>query len=96
MSILCSTADAISSGSCPILFKVLTLNVAICSVCLHFSSFDCLSSVADFSNTEQDAPLFTRAKSDAVCVCGLSVGHGYLSMAVLFSSIEATLIEEQQ
>ena len=48
MSILCSSADAISSGSCPILFKVLTLNVAICSVCLHFSSFDCLSSVADF------------------------------------------------
>ena len=24
------------------------------------------------------------------------VGHGYLSMAVLFSSIEDTLIEEQQ
>ena len=67
MSILCSSADAISSGSCPILFRVLTLNVAICSVCLHFSSFDCLS-----------------------------VGHGYHSMAVLFSSIEATLIEEQQ
>ena len=102
MSILFSSADAISSGSCPILFKVLTLNVAICSVCLHFSSFDCLSSVADFSNTEARAPtsagraLFTRAKSDAVCVCGLSVAHGYLSMAVLFSSIEATLIEEQQ
>ena len=56
MSILCSSADAISSGSCPILFKVLTLNVAICSVCLHFSSFDCLSSVADFSNTETRAP----------------------------------------
>ena len=56
MSILCSSADAISSGSCPILFKVLTLNVAICSVCLHFSSFDCLSSVADFSNTEARAP----------------------------------------
>ena len=55
MSILCSSADAISSGSCPILFKVLTLNVAICSVCLHFSSFDCLSSVADFSNTEARA-----------------------------------------
>ena len=64
MSILCSTAVAISSGNCPILFKVLTLNVTICSVCLHFSSFDRLSSVADFSNTEarpqpqQDAPLF--------------------------------------
>ena len=56
MSILCSTADAISSGSCPILFKVLTLNVAICSVCLHFSSFDRLSSVADFSNTDARAP----------------------------------------
>ena len=103
MSILCSSADAISSGSCSILFKVLTLNVAICSDCLHFSSFDCLSSVADFSNTEARAPtsagrtpFFTRAKSDAVCVSGLSVGHGYLSMAVLFSSIEATLIEEQQ
>ena len=51
MSILCSTADAVSSGSCPILFKLLTLNVAICSVCLHFSSFGRLSSVADFSNT---------------------------------------------
>ena len=103
MSILCSSADAISACSCPILFKVLTLNVAICSVCLHFSSFDCLSSVADFSNTEARAPtsagrapFFTHAKSDAVCVCGLSVGHCYLSMAVLFSSIEATLIEEQQ
>ena len=56
MSILCSTADAISSGSCPILFKVLTLNITICSVCLHFSSFDRLSSVADFSNTEARAP----------------------------------------
>ena len=103
MSILCSTADAISSGSCPILFKVLTLNIAICIVCLHFSSFCCLSYVADFSNTETRAPtsagrapFFTRAKSDAVCVCGLSVGYGYLSMAVLLSSIEATLIEEQQ
>ena len=56
MSILCSTADAISSGSCPILFKVLTLNVAICIVCMHFSSFCCLNSVADFSNTEARAP----------------------------------------
>ena len=50
MSTLCFTADSVSSGSCPILFKVLTLNVAICIVCLHFSNFYCLSSVADFSN----------------------------------------------
>ena len=80
MSILCSTADAVSSVSWPILFKVLTLNVGICIACLHFSSFCCLSSVADFSN--RTATFFTRAKSDAVYVCGLSVGHGYLSMAV--------------
>ena len=71
MSILCSTADAVSSGSCPILFKVLTLNDAICRVCLHFSSFCCLSSGADFSNTEtraqQDTPLFYPRKER----CGL-------------------------
>ena len=80
MSILCSTADAISSGSCPILFKVLTLNVAICSVCLHFSSFDRLSSVVDFSNTkararpQQDAPLYyPREERCGLCMwfeCG--------------------------
>ena len=84
MSILCSTADAVSSDSWPILFRVLTLNVAICIVCLHFSSF-CLSlsSVADFSNTEdRTRPFFTRAKSDAVYGSGLSTSHGYLSMAV--------------
>ena len=88
MSILCSTADAVNSGSWPILFRVLTLNATICIVCLHFSSF-CLSSVTDFLNTEAKAPtstgrapFFTHTKSNAVYVCGLSVGHGYLSMAV--------------
>ena len=86
MSILCSTADAVSSGSWPILFKVLMLNVAICIVCLHLSSFCCLSSVADFSKTEARAPTsawrtpFLPARR--VYVCGLSVGHGYRSMAV--------------
>ena len=51
MSMLWSIAEAVSSGSWPILFKVLMLNVAIYMVCLHFSNF-CfsLSSVADFSN----------------------------------------------
>ena len=89
VSTLCSAADAVSSGSCPILFKVLKLNVAICIDCLHFSNFCCLSFVADFSNTEARAPtsavsasFFTRVKSNAVFTCGLSVGHGYLSMAV--------------
>ena len=89
MSILCSMEDAVSSGSCPILFKVLTLNVATCTVCMHFSNFCSLSSVADFSNTETRASttagrasFFTHAKSDAVWTCGLSVSHGYLSMAV--------------
>ena len=49
MSILWSIAEAVSSGSWPILFQVLTLKVAICIVLLHFSNF-CfsLSSVADF------------------------------------------------
>ena len=63
-------ADAVCSGSCPILFKVLTLNIAICIVRLHFSNF-CLSSLADSSNTEARAPtsagrapFFTRAKKD--------------------------------
>ena len=71
------------------LSKGLTINVTVCIVCLHFSSFCCLSSLAHFSNTEARAPAsagrapsFTRAKSDAVYVCGLSLGHGYLSMAV--------------
>ncbi len=48
-------ADTVSSGSRPILFKFLTLNVTICIMHLHFSNF-CLRSVADFSNTEAKAP----------------------------------------
>ena len=102
MSISCSTADAVSSGSWPIQFKVLTLNVAICIVCLHFSSF-CLSSVADFSNT------VARAPTPAGCAPFLPVQRAMRFMYVvwvwimvifrwlfLFSSIEATLIDEQQ
>ena len=51
-------ADAVSSGSYPILFKVLMLNVAICIVCLHFSNFGfSMNSVADFSNTEARATI---------------------------------------
>ena len=68
MSILCSTADAVTSVSWPILFRVLTLNVAICIVCLHFSSF-CLSSLADFSNTE------ARARTSA--------GHAPIELTIL-------------
>ena len=55
MSMLGSIAEAVSSSSWPILFKVLTLNIAICIVLLHLSNF-CLSSVADFSNTRARAP----------------------------------------
>ena len=72
-------ADAVSSSSCPILFKVLTLNVTICIVYLHFCNF-CLSSVADFSNTE------ARVPSSAGCARFWLViwvkGHSNLSMAV--------------
>ena len=102
MSILCSTADAISSGSCPILFKVLTLNVTICSVCLHFSSFCRLSSVADFSNTEARAPTsagrapFYPREERCGCVCGFECGSWLSFDGCLISSIETTLIEEQQ
>ena len=58
MSMLLSMADAVSSGNCPILFKVLTLNIAIWIVRLHLSNF-CLSSGADFSNAEARAPTET-------------------------------------
>ena len=57
MSMLWSIADAVCSGSCPILFKVLTLNVAICIVIFHLRNFCfCLNSVADFSNAGARAP----------------------------------------
>ena len=73
MSMLCSMADAVSSGSCPILFKVLTLNVAICIVCLHFSNCCCLSSVADLSNTSAGhAPFYPREER-----CGLYMWFEY-------------------
>ena len=39
MSMLWSMVDTVSSGCCPILFKVLTLNLSICIVRLHFSNF---------------------------------------------------------
>ena len=50
-------AEAVSSGSWPILFKVLKFNVAICILLLHFRNF-CfsLSSVAGFCNTGVRAP----------------------------------------
>ena len=86
MSILCSTSDVVSSGSYPILFKVLTLNVAICILCLHFSNFCWLSWFFEHwgqgSNFSRTRLIFTCAKSDAVFTSGLSVGHVYLSMAV--------------
>ena len=57
MSILCSAADAVSLGGWPILSKVRTFSVAICTVLLHLSSFClCLNSVADFSNTGTRSP----------------------------------------
>ena len=61
MSILYSVADAVSSASWLVLFKVLTLSVAICTVLLHLINFSLclilsLSSVTDFLNTEAKAP----------------------------------------
>ena len=84
MSMLWSIAEAVSSGRWPILFKVLTLNIAICIVLLHFSNccFS-LSPVVDFSNRGARAPTSAgRAKSDAIWTSGLSVSHGNLSIAI--------------
>ena len=80
------------SGIWPILFEVLTLNVTICIVLLHFSNI-CfsLSSVADFFKTGARGPtsagralFFTHAKGDAIGICGLSMSHNNLSMAVFY------------
>ena len=102
MSMLWSMADAVSPGSCPILFKVRTLNVAICIVRLHFSNF-CLSSVADFSNTDARAPtsagrtpfLPARRAMQFWQVVWLWV-MVIFRWLFLFSSIDGTLIDEQQ
>ena len=50
--------DTVSSGSCPILFKFITLQVAIYIVCLPFSNIF-LSSIADFSNTATRKYIYT-------------------------------------
>ena len=68
-------ADAVSSGSCPILFKVLMLNVAICVVRLHFSNFH-LSSVADFSNTEARVPTSAGRISFLLARRAMQFAHG--------------------
>ena len=80
MYILCSTANAVSCGSWPILF-----NVAIWIVCLHFSSFFLFELCSWFfehccpvSNLSRTSLFFTRAKSDAVYVCSLSVDILYI------------------
>ena len=64
LCLLCAAADMVSSGSWLILFRVLALSVAMCTVLLHLSNF-CLglSSVADFSNTWARSP--TSAECDS-------------------------------
>ena len=90
--------------SCPILVKVLTLNVAISIERLHFSNF-CfsLSFVADSSNTEVMAP--TSAERDPFLPTRRAMRFGQVvwlwvrvifQWLVLFSSTEATLLDEHQ
>ena len=90
MSMLSSITEAVSSSGWPILFKVLTLNVTICIVGLHFSNF-CfsLSSVADFLalGASRTHSFYTRAKSNVVWTSGLSMSHGNLLMAVFYSHL---------
>ena len=66
MSILCSAADAFSSGSWPILFKVLTLNVTICTV-LVASRFWFLLHADDYSITEELSSPFSRWMWNCLC-----------------------------
>ena len=101
MSMLWSTANAVSSDSCPIRFKVLTLNVAICIVCLHFINFCCLSSVADFSNTEASAPTSAGRVPFLPVRRVMCFGHVVWVWVMfifrwlfLFSSTESTLTDE--
>ena len=55
--------------------------------------------VADFSNTWAKAPTFaertlllTRVKSDTVRMFGVNLSHGYLSVAILISSIDRKIV----
>ena len=57
ISILSLAADTVSSGNCFIVFKVLTLHVAMLTAFLHLSNFGLdLSSVADLSNIRARVP----------------------------------------
>ena len=76
MSMLWSIAEAVSSYCWLILFKVLTLNVAICIVLLHLSNFCfCLSSIAYFSNTEARAPTSAGHAPLLPARGGMRLGH---------------------
>ena len=73
MSTLWSITEAVNSGSWPILFKVLTLNVGIYIVLLHLSNFCfCLCSVANFSNNG------ARALTSAGCTSFLPARRAML------------------
>ena len=61
---LCSAADAVRSGNWPILCKILTLSVAICTVLLHLSNFClCSSSATDFFNIGVRTPTSSERAS---------------------------------
>ena len=91
-SILCPAADAASSDSWLILFKVLTLSVSICTVLLYLSNF-CLSVSfkANYSNTKTKAPTsaerapYLPAQRAMRFRYMVWVNHGNLSMAVFLS-----------
>ena len=71
MIILCLVADTVNSGNWFIVFKVLTLNVAMLTVFLYLSNFGLgLSSVADFSNPGARALIYSM--SDVVCTYDLN------------------------
>ena len=94
MSMLCPTADAISSGSWPILFTIVTLNVTIWIVLLHVSNFClCFSSVTDFSNIGIRAPTLAEHAPYSPARWATWFGHVvWLTVMVIFRWLYSYLI----
>ena len=88
MSILCSAADTVNFGNWPMLFKLLILSVAMCTVRLHLCYF-CLSSVAHFSNT--GARVSTSAERDPCFPMWRAMGFWHMVWITVMVIFWATL-----
>ena len=89
ISMLLSIKEAVSSGSWPIQYKILTLNVLICIALWHFRYF-CFEHWDLGRKPNGTCPLFASAKCDAVWTSALSRRHSNFSMALFFIPIYRT------